>query len=1576
MAAVVAILATPWLAAAALGDLLVLDDSLIGGTKGARTGCGGTFTAEGWRVDCQFDGIYWHLPYTIQKGAAEFHVNGLLPNECRVGMEDKSELFHMYDYTWGSADTNYGGYRDNPYKHFIRKIGCAGSYNNSTNAFEIVWKIEDEYQEPDSSVMGWDGDTDYVIREEWGPDGAGNTVLRVLRDGVEVRSVTLPGAYNPAGHSVRIGAIGRPAEDAGAPIGAVFHHLKVWDLTDTPPVAPEITYPTAGLTVNTTEPVVRWIGDIHSKYQMRVTAANDPNSNIVWDSGNVTFSQGFGETGSLPNAADYYVFVRTWNCAGWSGWSEGRPFRVDTAYQLPNTGITSISGNSIRDGNGPFLGLGATYMSALRKCRYYRDRFENDLAYLASRGFNFVRILTMVSWQGKEIAPIEFQSPHGNIVEEWSDYWSQFRDCLDLVHKYGMRTEITIFADAQHCMPDLADRYAHMDRVLQNIAGREHKVIMIEVANEHWQNGVPLDMCRTFGKYLADRTSIPVALSAPFDSSDEGICQMYCDSAADVATVHFTRDQAEDGWLPVRDSWRSIPGVPPLWSNEPIGPGSSVSSENDPIKLVSAACFAWIANLPGYVYHTRSGVYGGFHFYDMAGSSDFVHLLDILPGDLASWTRNDGKEPSAPFTAYCGGQANRYWTDVPGATSGCHRNIGGTKGKRFVCYPQGILSGGVSLKARKQMSITVYNPLTGVAVDTRELDVGEDLVLEQGPRAYIIKGLFTGPDTESPGPVMKFAANPAEGHNVLTWRNPSDSDFWGVRIVYRTDRYPEAHDDGVLVRDGVGAASASEQFTHSGLANGTRYYYAAFAYDDATTPNYSGPALVMAAPVSGQCFSERFTYPNGELAGNRSWEGSAHFQVLSDAVKISGGPDNVTVVHPATCSGSVIEAHIRVKAGSGTSTLWGFWVDDANGNNLARWYGSGTTARPRIAGTHLVLEPIQLTGGWDDLAVRINTAANTTDFYANGAFLGTLSHASTGAGDSAARVVLERVYGGSDDEYVELDSLVIGPSALDITAPGPVTSFAAFDQESRVDLSWSNPGDADFAAARILYKTTGYPTDASDGVLLYDGTATNCVHADPAGGTTYYAAYAYDSSMNFSTAATASITRASQPCHVEDFPYPDGNLNGNGGWTGSATSQITLGGQAVRISGGSGACDASHTVSCTGGPLGVRLKMKKGSGAATIWNLWVCDSSGGDLGRWLGTGSSARGRVGMSTPTGVGSFTGGWDDLYAIVDFAANTTRFVFNGTVLGTVSHTGGDSLGWIRVERADSPTAGSQFVYLDDLAVESADVLPPSASIGAPSASVVRAGTVSYAVSFSEPVFGLNAASDVQVNSTGSASAGAVTVTGSGAGPYTITLSGLTGDGTLGITIKAGACTDAAGNANTAGEPGTAFALLSADGSIAAAKRADNQSAVALGNKALYFRSSGFGYIEEPDRSCGVRVEGDIYAGEGDLVCLTGTMDTTSYGERLIRLGGIAAAGSGPVKPLGMNSSALQAGAALGLYARVWGVVKAGSVTGASYVLLGADGSEVKVYTRGTPTVHDGDFAVVSGAVGIEDGRVIHER
>jgi CubicO group peptidase (beta-lactamase class C family) len=359
-----------------------------------------------------------------------------------------------------------------------------------------------------------------------------------------------------------------------------------------------------------------------------------------------------------------------------------------------------------------------------------------------------------------------------------------------------------------------------MDGILANIARREHQVMHLEVANEAWQNGFPgvqgVADLRAFAQYLADRTTVLVAITSNDDTTDQGIISLHSGSAADLATVHFSRDTrtAEGGWLPVRDSYRAgkLTGVPPVISNEPIGPGSSVSSESDPIKLCSAAVFAYLANLPSYVFHSRAGIYGyekccppagdRLRFEDAAGIEAFRHIRQLLPPDLASWMRNNGIEPSAPFTAFCNNKPNRYWPDVSSPTDGSVGNIGGSKGNEFVCLPMGILPGGVKLEARRDLRFEVFNPLTGASITNMTLNAGKAFTLAQGPGAYIVKGVmeplqdpiyYPPPESDGgwrtlddPQDIRRLAGvDPAKLNALKEWLLQSDDRSFAAVVIRR-----------------------------------------------------------------------------------------------------------------------------------------------------------------------------------------------------------------------------------------------------------------------------------------------------------------------------------------------------------------------------------------------------------------------------------------------------------------------------------------------------------------------------------------------------------------------------------------------------------------------------------------------------------------------------------------------------------------------------------------------------------------------------------------------------------------------
>jgi hypothetical protein len=417
--------------------------------------------------------------------------------------------------------------------------------------------------------------------------------------------------------------------------------------------------------------------------------------------------------------------------------------------QHRRSGLVRVVGHSLQDRDGPFLGLGVSYFTALWRFRNDRPRLESDLAFLSRQGFNYYRMLSMVgwnsAWKGLEIAPVPFSTRDGRRIAAWPDYWAQLAGLVDLAYdRYGMRTQITVFADAQ-LMPRKQDRIEHLRRLLADVvAGREQKIMLIEVANEAWQNGFPgqpgVADLREFTRYLADRTPVPVATTSNHEGSFR---DLYGGSAADIATWHFSRDRSvDDGWKPVYDCWDlgDAPGCPPVSSNEPIGPGASVASQTDAVRLVMAAVFAYVARLPMYVFHCEAGVMGRTRFEDTPGIRLYRPIVSRLPADLPNWERTDARESRSLFTIYAGGAPNTTWPEAPASSDGCVRMVGARKGSRFVYAAIGIRPGGLTIRARAPVSFRMLDALTGQPTREVRLRAGERRTLDAGPGARILVG--------------------------------------------------------------------------------------------------------------------------------------------------------------------------------------------------------------------------------------------------------------------------------------------------------------------------------------------------------------------------------------------------------------------------------------------------------------------------------------------------------------------------------------------------------------------------------------------------------------------------------------------------------------------------------------------------------------------------------------------------------------------------------------------------------------------------------------------------------------------
>jgi len=329
------------------------------------------------------------------------------------------------------------------------------------------------------------------------------------------------------------------------------------------------------------------------------------------------------------------------------------------------------------------------------------------------------------------------------------------------------------------------------------------------------------------------------------------------------------------------------------------------------------------------------------------------------------------------------------------------------------------------------------------------------------------------PDTTPPGNVSGMSATPALNQIFLSWTNPSDHDFAGVKILRKTTGFPANPTDGTVVFSGNATF-----FYDSGLTPGTVYYYTAFAYDE--VPNYS-------SAVSG---AQASSTPNAPLPPPSEPD-----------VALPAKPTNFTAV-------------------AGNSQISLTWTNpsdnDFKGVRILRrtdYYPiSPTDGRIVYQGSATSFTDKGLTNG-------------TTYFYTIFSYDKVKNYSVVDLSVQARATP----YSGTPIPDAEPTN---PPSTSfrepDSIPPANISGMSSSVSPGQIVLSWTDPfNDVDWAGTILVRKKGGYPQSPSDGIIVYKGTASNYTDTNVvAGNTYYYAAFAYDHSLNYSD-GTVSGARTS-----------------------------------------------------------------------------------------------------------------------------------------------------------------------------------------------------------------------------------------------------------------------------------------------------------------------------------------------------------------------------------------------------------------------------------------------------------------
>jgi hypothetical protein len=416
-----------------------------------------------------------------------------------------------------------------------------------------------------------------------------------------------------------------------------------------------------------------------------------------------------------------------------------------SAALVPGTASTEgrvrLDGHAFADDAGPFNALGASLFWGLWGERHDAERLDANLAHLAEHDVDYVRVLAMVgarTWEDRVIDPA------------WPDYWTIVDHFFERLARHGLRAQVTLFADAQVMMPSAVDRDRFVDAWASRLEQWGENVLFVEVANEHWQNGLPdPDELHRRGQVLRRATSVPVALSAP---RQHEVAAVYTEWPS-VATMHFDRSLSGPlGALgPIAQPWRWPESyfdpatlAPPAFVNaEPIGPDSSVAQDDDPARIALAYVMTFLAGGAAYTYHPGAGVRGGGAYdsgigrhanlfdYDPHIISALSHWRRTLPPGLANGERRSAEwqrpRPELPWTGL----------DVAledGTIAGAYASV---LDDRVIAVVLGI-ERPVRVRARWAIDLQLLDPATGAVVDEVRLSPGESWELPANQAGYVI----------------------------------------------------------------------------------------------------------------------------------------------------------------------------------------------------------------------------------------------------------------------------------------------------------------------------------------------------------------------------------------------------------------------------------------------------------------------------------------------------------------------------------------------------------------------------------------------------------------------------------------------------------------------------------------------------------------------------------------------------------------------------------------------------------------------------------------------------------------------
>ncbi|RKY93402.1 MAG: hypothetical protein DRQ06_06785, partial [Candidatus Hydrothermota bacterium] len=387
--------------------------------------------------------------------------------------------------------------------------------------------------------------------------------------------------------------------------------------------------------------------------------------------------------------------------------------------------------------------------------------------------------------------------------------------------------------------------------------------------------------------------------------------------------------------------------------------------------------------------------------------------------------------------------------------------------------------------------------------------------------------------TTPPYPPSNFKATSINTTTIsLSWTKGDGAET--TVIVRKTGSYPTSISDGVVVYNGTGTS-----YTDSGLSAGTGYYYRAWSYANGeysssydSAMNYTYPSKPTSISSSATAHTISLSWTKGDGADKTviRYSTSGYPSSPSDGTLAYNGADTST-----TISGLAPE----------TTYYFSFWAYDSESGYYSQDYATHTAtttyAPPdpsNLVATTINTTAISLT--WSASTDVNSVLVRKTGGYPSSPLDGTVVFNSSGTSYTDTELTPSTHYyyrvwtynrGVYSENYAQDDTWTKLQPPQDVDY-----SLETAGTTANLTITWTKGQGADKTVVRK--STNTFPSSPSDGILVYNGTGTECTDAN-IDQMWYYRLWSYNESSGlYSEAVNLTFFACWLNCYNESSGEP------------------------------------------------------------------------------------------------------------------------------------------------------------------------------------------------------------------------------------------------------------------------------------------------------------------------------------------------------------------------------------------------------------------------------------------------------